>query len=97
MEYFRVQCLGKDLNEIVGIAFFGDRMARSTRMTLRQRLSRICVDHPQLVTREIRISDDGSVVRIDGVAKSFYEKQMVQELVRKVEGVASVDNRMQVR
>ncbi len=40
-------------------------------------------------------ASDGTI-RIKGAVSSFFQKQMAQELVRRVDGVERIENRLQV-
>lgn len=40
-------------------------------------------------------AEDGNV-RLRGTVKSFFQKQMAQELVRRVDGVQRIENQLQV-
>ena len=50
-------------------------------MTLLQRLQTAVIHHPHLDARRIHYKTSGSSVRIEGKAKTYYEKQMAQEPV----------------
>ena len=50
-----------------------------------------------LSPRQVQIETNGGNVRLEGTVASFYQKQMAQELVRRVDGVETVVNRLQVR
>lgn len=49
-----------------------------------------------LSPRQVQIAANGSKVRLEGTVGSFYQKQMAQELARRVDGVESVENQLQV-
>ncbi len=49
-----------------------------------------------LSPRQVQIETCGSNVRLEGTVGSFYQKQMAQELVRRVDGVETVENQLQV-
>ena len=49
-----------------------------------------------LSPRQVQIKTDGGNVRLEGTVGSFYQKQMAQEIVRRVDGVESVENQLQV-
>ena len=51
---------------------------------------------PHLARRELRcVVDEGRVV-LKGVVRSYFQKQMAQEVVRRVDGVQHVDNELEV-
>lgn len=46
--------------------------------------------------RELKIQASQGVVRLEGAVRSFFEKQMAQELIRRVDGVERIENHLQV-
>lgn len=44
----------------------------------------------------MHIETSGDNVTIHGTAQSFFEKQMAQEAIRKIEGVQAIDNCLEV-
>jgi osmotically-inducible protein OsmY len=40
---------------------------------------------------------EGGVVRLEGAVRSFFHKQMAQELIRRVDGVERIENLLQVK
>ena len=48
-------------------------------------------------TRHIRIENHAGDVVLHGVVPSFYLKQVLQTIIRGVEGVRRIDNRVDVR
>ena len=65
-------------------------------MTLLQRLNTAVIHHPHLKGSHIDFRTSGSKVKIEGRAKTFYEKQMAQELLRGIEGVGEIENNLVV-
>ena len=51
---------------------------------------------PYLSPRQVQIEATEGNVRLAGTVNSFYQKQMAQELVRRVDGVENVENQLQV-
>lgn len=49
-----------------------------------------------LSPRQVQIEATDGNVRLEGTVSSFYQKQMAQELVRRVDGVEQVENQLQV-
>lgn len=49
-----------------------------------------------LSPQQVKIKTRGGNVRLEGTVTSFYQKQMAQELVRRVDGVETVENQLQV-
>jgi osmotically-inducible protein OsmY len=46
--------------------------------------------------REFKVQAAKGVVRLEGAVRSFFEKQMAQELIRRVDGVERIENFLQV-
>ena len=67
-------------------------MGKRSSMTLLQRLRTAVIHHPHLDARRIHYKTSGSTVKIEGKAKTYYEKQMAQELLRSIEGVGEIQN-----
>jgi osmotically-inducible protein OsmY len=52
--------------------------------------------NPYLTGRRVRVeTEDGRVV-LSGIVGSYYQKQMAQEVLRKIRGVRQIDNRLTV-
>lgn len=45
---------------------------------------------------EVQVETTDGRVRLQGTVGTFYQKQMAQELVRRVDGVEIVENKLQV-
>lgn len=52
--------------------------------------------NPHLATRTLRIETGEGAVRLHGRVESFFEKQIAQEVVRRLDGVTRVENLLQV-
>lgn len=52
--------------------------------------------HPHLMRRKLRFETEEGRVVLRGVVSSYYQKQMAQEAVRRLEGVDSVENHLEV-
>lgn len=52
---------------------------------------------PYLSDREMRIQALNGVIKLEGQVNSFFQKQMAQELLRRVDGVQRIDNRLSVQ
>ena len=46
--------------------------------------------------RELRVETAQGVVRLEGAVRSFFHKQMAQEIIRRLDGVERVENCLQV-
>jgi hypothetical protein len=51
---------------------------------------------PYLFRRSLRFESNQGRVRLTGVVGSYYQKQMAQEVVRRLEGVTEVENNLEV-
>jgi len=51
---------------------------------------------PYVSTRHVQVDASAGCVRLEGTVHSFYQKQMAQELVRRVDGVETIENLLQV-
>jgi osmotically-inducible protein OsmY len=54
------------------------------------------VQHPFLSGRKLRIETSEGRVTLHGTVRSYYHKQMAQESLRNLAGVAEIENRLQV-
>lgn len=51
---------------------------------------------PYLARRNLRFESMEGKIKISGVVQSYYQKQMAQEAVRRIDGVAQVENELEV-
>jgi len=51
---------------------------------------------PYLRNRSLRFETSGGRVVLKGVVQSYYQKQMAQETVRRLDGVEGVENELEV-
>ncbi|QDT00217.1 BON domain-containing protein [Adhaeretor mobilis] len=51
---------------------------------------------PYLSDRQMRIEALNGVIKLEGAVNSFFQKQMAQEIMRRVDGVTRVDNQLSV-
>jgi osmotically-inducible protein OsmY len=51
---------------------------------------------PYLSPQQVRVANNQGKVRLEGTVRSYFQKQMAQELVRRVDGVEGVENQLQV-
>ena len=54
------------------------------------------IHSPHLNQRQVKVQNDSGRVIIRGLVRSFFEKQMAQEAVRKIDGVESIENQLEV-
>lgn len=60
---------------------------------LTNRVSRYLADRNKSSLRNLRVDSSGGVVKVSGTVRSFYEKQLCQQVCRRVAGVIKlIDN-----
>ena len=64
--------------------------------TLAQRVEGAMVANPYFSSRQLRFETAGGRVVLSGVVGTFFQKQMAQEIVRRIEGVREIDNCLEV-
>ena len=52
---------------------------------------------PYVSGHEFQVEASEGVVRLEGAVRSFFHKQMAQELIRRVDGVERIENLLQVK
>lgn len=63
---------------------------------LTERVSVALASNPYLRTRSIDFEANDGHVKLQGEVRTFFQKQMVQEQLRSVQGVKSIENQIQV-
>lgn len=58
--------------------------------------SEVIVRHPHLHQRQVFLRADQGHVVLQGRVKSFFEKQMAQEVLRTIDGIRTIDNQLVV-
>jgi osmotically-inducible protein OsmY len=51
---------------------------------------------PHLCGRQLVFETNSDTVVVRGTVESYYQKQMAQEIVRRIEGVQKIDNQLEV-
>jgi osmotically-inducible protein OsmY len=64
--------------------------------TLAHRVDQAIQTNPYINGRTLRFAPEGSRVVLQGSVKSYFQKQMAQEAIRKVEGVEQIENCLEV-
>ena len=64
--------------------------------SLAERVDAAILTNPYLTGRTLRFETDGGRVILQGKVGSYFQKQMAQEMVRRVEGVELIDNCLEV-
>ena len=59
-------------------------------------LERRSTSSPHLSGRKLDYEADSGVVVLTGKVNSYFQKQMAQEAIRRVDGVELIDNRLEV-
>lgn len=65
--------------------------------SITDQLQQVIVQHPHLKQRSVRCDSVDGTVTLRGSVRSYFEKQMAQEAVRRVEGIRLVSNHLEVR
>ena len=64
--------------------------------SLGQRVDQAIQTNPHICRRMLRFEMDGGRVVLQGSVPSYFQKQMAQEAIRRVEGVEQIENRLEV-
>lgn len=70
--------------------------AMATACPLFEQVRGVLTNNPYLSAKHFRIETADGTVRLHGTVGSFYQKQMAQELLRRVDGVERIENQLQV-
>jgi osmotically-inducible protein OsmY len=68
----------------------------SAKPTLESLASSTIDRHPHLKRRKLRIEAHEGRVVLRGVVGSYYQKQMAQEALKRLEGVDAIENHLEV-
>lgn len=63
---------------------------------LRERVQIALKRNPYLAGRNVRFEAEHGLIKLRGVVRSYYQKQMAQEAIRRIEGVQEVLNELEV-
>ncbi len=63
---------------------------------LNERVFSALEQSPYLPRRNLRFENSNGRVTIRGVVNSYYQKQMAQEVLRRVDGVSHITNELEV-
>jgi osmotically-inducible protein OsmY len=61
------------------------------------RLDKALKSHPHLVRQRVYIEREQDRIVLRGTVDSYYHKQMVQETVRKIDGIGAIRNLIEVQ
>lgn len=70
--------------------------ATLTSQPLIEKIHGALTNSPYIVNRDMVVEHDEGHVRIEGTVGSFFQKQMAQEIVLRLDGVERVENQLQV-
>jgi osmotically-inducible protein OsmY len=63
---------------------------------LMQRLQRVILSSPHIPRHRVRLENRAGHVVVRGAVDSYYQKQMTQEAILRVEGVEHLENQLEV-
>jgi hypothetical protein len=61
------------------------------------RLGAAIEQSPHLAGRQLRVDTESDQIVLEGVVGSYYQKQVAQETIRRIDSVRPIDNRLEVR
>jgi osmotically-inducible protein OsmY len=68
----------------------------ATDTALISRIDEAIQTNPHISGRTLRFQTDGNRVVLHGAVASYFQKQMAQEAIRRVEGVEQIENCLEV-
>lgn len=78
------------------IALGGDSMSNDTIICLEDRVQDVIDHNPYLTKKNLRCEASEGHVILRGQVRSYFQKQMAQESVRRVDGIVSIENCLEV-
>jgi osmotically-inducible protein OsmY len=64
--------------------------------TLSTRISSAIANNPHLMRRKVYFETEHGRVVLKGTVRSYYQKQMAQESLRRIDGVDHIENNLEV-
>jgi osmotically-inducible protein OsmY len=64
--------------------------------TLVERVGSALETNPYLSGRKLRFEAQEGRITLNGVVASYFQKQMAQEVIKRVEGVEQIENQLEV-
>lgn len=64
--------------------------------TLADRVDHVIQANPYLTGRNLRFETESGRVTLRGVVATYFQKQMAQEALRKIDGVTAIENELEV-
>lgn len=80
----------------LGIALGGEAMSNETIICLEDRVQDVIDHNPYLAKKNLRCEASEGHVVLRGKVRSFFQKQMAQESVRRVDGIVTIENCLEV-
>ncbi len=71
-------------------------MATGTTTSFVDRLDHALNSSPHLNGRKLRLETSSGIVVLRGRVNTYFQKQMAQEALRRVDGVQQIDNQLEV-
>lgn len=68
----------------------------TTPRPLFEKIHEALISNPHVPSREVRVEAAGGRVVLKGSVRSFFQKQMAQEAIRRVDGVETIENLLEV-
>ncbi|HTN76601.1 MAG TPA: BON domain-containing protein [Pirellulaceae bacterium] len=68
----------------------------SRQATLADRVDSVIQASPYLTGRNLRFETEAGRVTLKGVVNTYFQKQMAQEALRKLDGVTAIENELEV-
>ncbi len=68
----------------------------SSAFGLHEQAVAVIVNHPHLRQRNVRLKTSGEQVTIEGTVQTYFEKQIAQEALKRVAGISSIENDLEV-
>jgi osmotically-inducible protein OsmY len=67
-----------------------------TQTSLSDRVDSAMQANPYLLGRKLRFEAEAGRVTLKGVVNTYFQKQMAQEALRKIDGVTEIENELEV-
>jgi len=68
----------------------------SSDQSLDKRIDIVIHCNPHLAGRRFQFSTEADGVTLEGQVSSYFQKQVAQEIILRIDGVSRIDNRLQV-
>lgn len=109
-DFIATQSAADDLGDLAGmlplatadprgrtdITIYTEGATMPTENSLAARVDAAITSSPYLARRKLRFETVGGHVILEGVVSTYFQKQMAQEVVRRVQGVERIDNQLEV-